>query len=195
MELQAIENILTRNRRNSLLNQVQPVAKTLAPWAKFLYSICTMISSILYLSTGLERLLRLVYTTSLKVPPPVLSYLHTTELLLIGCFLLLVECNLPALKSAVKVMYSPAARGLVLLGLCIVLYSGGGRNEEGGDRVPGSEFWVGVGLALGVLTVACCGYREKPKTEEDIGDGETATEVSLNINSRGSLAKGTSISL
>ena len=87
-------------------------------------SILSMLAATIFVYHGTESLFFLRSSTVKEAEMVIFfRYLHAIEVVLLGSFLMLVECNSPLFIRNIRVLYRPVAKGLILLVLSVFLYS------------------------------------------------------------------------
>lgn len=84
-----------------------------------------MLAATIFVYHGTESLFFLRRSTVKEAEMVIFfRYLHAIEVVLLGSFLMLVECNSPLFIRNIRVLYRPVAKGLIILVLSVFLYSG-----------------------------------------------------------------------
>lgn len=112
-------------------------------------AVLSLVISFIFINNGVNRLLAM--TTDQRDDFPIFKYMHAIEIVIIGLFFLLVECNSPLFMQNVNIMYKPTPKTILILIFSIFLYTGTQ------DQL---DFYLVIGM--GVVLLLLSFYAKKP---------------------------------
>ena len=126
-------------------------------WWKFnrrISSLLTIVIALIFINNGADRLI--LMTLDVKDEFSIFKYMHSVEIIVLGLFLLLVECNSPKFKQNVHIMYKPTPKAILVLIFSLFLYAGTDRNLD---------FYLVAGMGFFILLLSF--YTKRPKSIKD----------------------------
>ena len=121
-------------------------------------AVLSMVISLIFINNGVTRLVAM--TTDQRDDFPIFKYMHAIEIVVIGLFFLLVECNSPLFMQNVNIMYKPTPKTILILVFSIFLYTGTQ------DQL---DFYLVISIATVLLLLSF--YAKKPKTVNVLSGG------------------------
>lgn len=127
-------------------------------WWKFNRTFSKLLSivvSLIFVNHGADRIIQM--TLDQQGEFPVFRYMHGIEIVIIGFFLMLVECNSPLFRSNVNIMYKPTPKTILILIFSIFLYTGTDKRLD---------FYLVFGMCLVMLVLSF--YHKRPREASSI---------------------------
>lgn len=111
-----------------------------------LHGILTILVGLVFINSGVGKLFTFGTLISKEFSP--LLILHAIELITIGLFFLLVECNSPLFKKNIRLMYRPISRSIIVLVLSVFLFL---------DNPYKFDFYIAISSgSLMIILTKCC---------------------------------------
>ena len=121
-------------------------------WWKINRSVSNLFSiviSLIFISHGGDRLIQMTLNQTEEFS--IFNYMHSVETIVIGFFLLLVECNSPLFRKNVNIMFRPTPKTIMIMVFSIFLYTG---------RPRSMDFYLVFGMGFVMLVLSF--YTKKP---------------------------------
>lgn len=128
-------------------------------WWKFnrsISSLLTIVIALIFINNGADRLI--LMTLDQKDEFSIFRYMHAVEIIVLGLFLLLIECNSPKFKQNVNIMYKPTPKAILILIFSLFLYAGIERTLD---------FYMVTGMGFFLLLFSF--YTKRPRSIKDQG--------------------------
>ena len=113
-------------------------------------SLLSFLISLIFINHGANRIIQMTLGNSKEYS--VFRYMQAGEIVIIGLFLLLVECKSPRIRANVGVMYRPTPKTILILILSIFLYT----SPDGL-----LDFYLVIGMGTVMLLLSF--YTSKPR--------------------------------
>jgi hypothetical protein len=113
-------------------------------------SLLTIVIALLFINNGSDRLIQMALDQ--KDEYSIFKYMHSIEIVIIGLFFLLIECNSPLFKENVNIMYKPTPKSFLILIFSVFLYAG---------TDNGMDFYLVCGMGTFMLIISF--YTKRPR--------------------------------
>lgn len=118
-------------------------------------AILSIVIACIFMNHGVQRLI--IMTADQKDEFSIFKYMHAVEIVIIGLFMLMVECNSPLFRQNINIMYRSTPKTVLILIFTIFLNTG---TEDQLD------FYLTLGMGVAMLLMSF--YAKKPKQSEII---------------------------
>lgn len=116
-------------------------------------SLFSIVIALIFINNGADRLI--LMTLDQRGEFSIFRYMHAVEIVVIGFFFLLLECNSPLFRENLYIMYKPTPKSILIIILSVFLYTGSDRSLD---------FYLVCGM--GFLMLILSFYSKRPSSAQ-----------------------------